>query len=127
MLTGPAAFRSKEEYLAAIKAIDQDFLRGIDYKPLGTPVDTVLREALNAEIESWNLADMSPKLKSKLTVSAGTMTESCYGHLDYKFRLFAGLYTLFFFYADDYCERFPEACGDFARRFISGEKQVSPR
>ncbi len=104
----------------------QEFLGNLPYRPQETPQNSEIREAVNAEIVSWD-AGLSWSYINVITDAASTIAECCYSHTSPEHQRLIALYTACMYYADDVGQHGnAEALGQFVQRFTQKAPQLHP-
>lgn len=113
-------------FLSEVKQVMRDFLREIEYKPMGTVPNPRLRQETKDEILSMNSADLSPAYIEGLTDVAVCIAEFSYSHTSYAHQRYVSFITAYLVVADDLGHDNIEALGQFVRRHASGQPQLHP-
>ncbi len=117
----------EEGSLTAIKRMVAEFLRKLPYRPPGTLQNSEIREALNAELVSWDMGLSSSHI-NVITDTGCTIAECAYSHTSHEHQRFIAFYTAYMLYADDVGQHSGniEAIGQFVQRFTQRAPQLDP-
>ena len=108
-----------------LKDIVHNFILRSNYRSPNNPRDAALREKLASEIAPWS-ALIDPQMLGKMVETSCSYAETAYSHVSFEHRYYIALYTACMLYGEDVGERDPSAVAQFARRLVSGRRQLSP-
>ncbi|KAI0688910.1 terpenoid synthase [Earliella scabrosa] len=111
--------------MSEIQHILREFLKDTSYRSPQTPRNPTLREAVTAEIVSWNTG-LGGDFVTGLSETSAVIAECAYAHVSYEHQLLIAIVTALVVYADDVGQHNVEAVGGFVQRFSAGERQLDP-